>query len=109
MKKRFCLSVRLVTVLLFVTGFAYSTHANLTLHYAFESDFTDSTPSNNIGTPNGGAVITNSADLVIFGEGSLAMDGADTTSVSLSNTVSFSTGIPWSIAFWAKRGETDCI
>lgn len=80
--------------------------ADLVLHYAFETDFTDGSVSGNDGTANGGAAITNAADAVILGTGSLALDGADTSSVSLAAPVTLSSGTAWSVAFWAKRGET---
>lgn len=78
----------------------------LSLHYAFNGGFTDSSAFGNNGTASGNAAITNDPAKVMLGSGSLALDGADLSYVSLSNAISFATGVPWSTAFWACRGET---
>ena len=80
---------------------------NELLHYAFDGNFSDSSPARNNGAANGGAVITAAPSQVAVGTGALSLDGADSSYVSLSNVISFATGTPWSAAFWARRGETN--
>ena len=80
---------------------------NELLHYAFDGNFSDSSTARNNGTANGGAVITAVPSQVAVGTGALSLDGADNSFVALSNVISFATGVPWSAAFWARRGETN--
>ena len=78
----------------------------LSLYYTFDGGFSDSGAFGNNGTASGKAAITNDPAKVIIGPGALALDGADNSNVALSNAISFATGVPWSAAFWACRGET---
>lgn len=78
---------------------------DLLLHYSGDVDFADSSRSANDGSGSGNAAVVNSAPLVSVGSGALSFDGADNSYISLSNAISFSASDPWSIAFWAKRGE----
>ena len=80
---------------------------NELLHYTFDGNFLDSSPAKNNGAAHGGAAITAAPSQVAVGTGALSLDGADSSYVSLSNVISFATGMPWSAAFWARRGETN--
>ena len=78
----------------------------LALQYAFNGSFADSSAFGNNGTASGNAAITSDPSKVVLGSGALALDGADSSCVTLSNAITFATGVPWSAAFWACRGET---
>ncbi len=76
------------------------------LTYHFDGDFADSSSSANHGAASGAAGLTSDTNNVPVGTGALQLDGADNSYVALSNTIVFSATEPWSVAFWAQRGES---
>lgn len=74
-------------------------------HHAYNANFDDSTPAANHGTALGAASITTNPAELISGSGALSLDGADASYVTLTNPGSFSTTDPWTITWWARRGE----
>lgn len=99
-------SVPVIVIVLLCVGFAFQGTAALSLHYAFDGGFADSSPSNNQGTPLGNAGVATNTAQVAVGTGALLLDGGDSSYVALSNALTFAAGSPWSAAFWARRGET---
>lgn len=83
----------------------YKQGAVLSLHFAFEGDFKDSGVFGNDGIPDGNALVTNSSEVALIGSGALLLDGSDRSNVRLTSAISFASGAPWSVAFWAQRGE----
>ena len=106
MKNGLLQSVRLTGVLLLCAGFSFQATAGLRLHYAFDGDLRDRGPSNNVGSISGGVSLTAVPTNVIVGTGALLLDGATSSYVALTNTITFTASNPWSVAFWSRRGET---
>ena len=75
-------------------------------HHRYDGDFTDSGLAANHGIPAGGAAITTDADAVAAGSGALALDGASGGFVTLATPLDFTASQPWSVTWWARRGET---
>lgn len=75
------------------------------LHYTFDGTVKDSSVSNNDGKLVGTAALTADAAQVAVGTGALVLDAAGNSYVALSNALAFSSSEPWSVAFWARRGE----
>lgn len=78
---------------------------DLRLYYTGDQTFNDQSISNNNGTARGNVTLESTPALVSVGTGALTFDGADNSYVSLSNTITFTATDPWSVAFWARRGE----
>lgn len=83
------------------------TNTNVVLHLAFEGDYADSSPSSNHGIASGNAALTADPALVPVGSGALQLDGLDHSYIALASSLTFSATNPWSVAFWAQRGETN--
>jgi hypothetical protein len=75
-------------------------------HHRYDSDFSDSSPAGNNGTPAGTAAITTDPAALVTGAGALALDGSDDAFVSLSPGGSYLANQPWTATWWARRGET---
>jgi hypothetical protein len=78
---------------------------DLCLYYTGDQTFNDQSISNNNGTARGTTAIESTPALVSVGTGALSFDGADNSYISLSNPITFIATDPWSVAFWARRGE----
>lgn len=81
-------------------------YASVIAHYAFDTDFTDSSGNANHGTlvneiAPGGTFITAVAGDSVFGGGALDV-GDDRDYVSIP-TLSFSTTDTWTVSFWAEQ------
>jgi hypothetical protein len=74
----------------------------LLLHYAFDGDLLDSSPSANHGQASGNAQ-TSPTDAPVGG-GHLALDGQDNSYIALGQPLAFAAAESWSAAFWARRG-----
>jgi hypothetical protein len=74
-------------------------------HHAYDGNFNDSSVAGNDGTAAGTATITTDPEAIISGTGSLALDGADESFVTLETPGAFSETSPWTATWWAKRGE----
>lgn len=75
-------------------------------HHRYDGNFNDSGSAGNSGTPAGTASITTDGAAIASGSGALSLDGADASFVNLATEGSYAASEPWTIAFWAKRGET---
>ena len=75
-------------------------------HHRYDGNFTDSGGSGVNGTPVGNAALTTDGAAIASGSGALALDGADASYLTLSTEGSYRANEPWTITFWAKRGET---
>lgn len=75
------------------------------IHYRFDGDFSDSGSASNPGLPAGTAATTTDPTAIAAGSGALALDGADGSYVSLTTPGGFTASQPWTIAWWARRGE----
>ena len=84
----------------------YALRQPLSIRYTFDGDCNDSGNTANHGITNGAATFVTGRSRVIEGTGALSLDGADTSFVSLAQTVVFSNAVPWSVAFWAQRSST---
>ena len=76
-----------------------------TLHHRYDGNFNDSSGQSNTGIPAGAAAITTTPGMVVEGSGALSLDGEDASFVTLTKPLSFSASVPWSTAWWAKRGS----
>lgn len=74
-------------------------------HHAYNGNFTDSSTAGNDGTAVGAASITTDSAAIASGSGALSLDGADESYVTLETPGSFSDTSPWTITWWARRGE----
>lgn len=74
-------------------------------HHAYDGNFNDSSVAGNDGTAAGTASITTDPAAIISGTGSLALDGADESFVTLETPGAFTETSPWTATWWAKRGE----
>jgi hypothetical protein len=74
-------------------------------HHKYDGDFTDSNGTNH-GTASGTASITTDPAAIASGTGSLSLDGADDSHVSLATPGAFNANSPWTATWWARRGET---
>ncbi|MEK7951094.1 LamG-like jellyroll fold domain-containing protein [Luteolibacter soli] len=72
-------------------------------HHRYDGNFTDSGSGGNNGTAAGAAAITTDPAAIAAGSGALALDGADTSFVTLPATGSYSATQPWSATWWARR------
>lgn len=75
------------------------------LHYRFDGDFLDSSTSENHGVASGTAATSAVPGDVAIGTGALVLDGADDSFVALSTAITFGATDPWTITWWAQRGE----
>ncbi len=75
-------------------------------HHRYDGNFSDSGSAAISGTPAGNASITTDNTAIARGSGALSLDGADSSYVNLSTEGSYAANEPWTITFWAKRGET---
>lgn len=80
--------------------------AVLVRHQRFDGDFTDASGNAPPGVPSGNAALTADPSRVAVGTGALVNDGADASHVQWASPVVLAAGQPWSVAFWARRGET---
>ncbi|BDS08724.1 hypothetical protein NT6N_37640 [Oceaniferula spumae] len=83
-----------------------SAHAGVWAHYSFDTDFTDSSANarhgslTDVGT-TGNSAITTTAGTYKFGGGAMVFS-ADRDYIAIPSKT-FSSGAPYTIAFWAKR------
>lgn len=94
-----------------VTALYQKNDANAPLSFAgfqhrYDGNFNDSGSAGNSGTPVGTASITTDGAAIASGSGALSLDGSDATYVTLATEGSYAANEPWTITFWAKRGET---
>ena len=75
-------------------------------HHRYDGNFNDSGGSGVCGTPAGNATLATESAAIASGSGALTLDGADASCVPLSTEGAYAANEPWTITFWAKRGET---
>ena len=79
-----------------------TTHAGVIAHWTFDSDFSDSSPSNNdLSVGGSDPVITTTAAEWKHGGGAADFDNNDW--LTLATTLNFTASDPWSVSFWGKR------
>lgn len=74
-------------------------------HHRYDGNFSDSGSAGVSGIPVGNATITTDSTSIASGSGALSLDGSDSSFVNLSSGGSYAANEPWTITFWAKRGE----
>lgn len=72
-------------------------------HYRFDGNFDDSGTAANNATPAGAAAITTDPALLVSGTGSLTLDGADASLVSLPAAGTYNAVQAWTATWWARR------
>lgn len=72
-------------------------------HYRFDGDLNDSGTTANNGSAAGNAAVTNDPALLVTGTGSLTLDGADGSFVTLPTAGTYTATQAWSATFWARR------
>jgi len=76
-----------------------------TVEFPFDKNFNDSGPSQNHGMPLGTANITSDPVQIITGDGALSLDGSSVSGVSLTSSIVYGSNAPWTVTWWARRGE----
>lgn len=84
---------------------AHATVSFAGFHHRYDGSFNDSGSSGIHGTPAGNASITTDGTAIANGSGALSLDGSDASYVNLATEGSYAADEPWTITFWAKRGE----
>ncbi|MCW1921785.1 hypothetical protein OKA05_04420 [Luteolibacter arcticus] len=72
-------------------------------HYRFDGNLNDSGSGSFHGAAQGNATITTAPEAVVEGSGALALDGADTSRVTLPAPGYYTATQPWSATWWARR------
>lgn len=90
-------------VIFLAVGMMMRSHGALILHYEFEGDLTDSSPSANHAVASGAVDLSNAPGKPIIGSGAAVFDGATSTRATLSTPLTLASSQAWSVAFWAKR------
>jgi len=85
-----------------------NSHAGVFAHYSFDADYTDSSGSGRHGTLTdvgavGNSAITTAAGASVFGGG--AMDFSDDRDYIALPSQTFSSGVPYTISFWAQKDD----
>ena len=95
----------MLTAAAVLADYKSSWSADQIVYYTGDQNFSDQGIYGNNGTGNGNAGIETNSSLLSVGTGALTFDGADNSYVSLSSQITFTATSPWSMAFWARRGE----
>ncbi|WP_193211401.1 LamG-like jellyroll fold domain-containing protein [Luteolibacter marinus] len=91
---------------LHATNNAYAAPPFAGFHHRYDDGFTDSSAAGNDGTAEGAAAVTTDPGALATGGGALALDGADSSRVLLASPGAFLPDHAWTVAWWARRGET---
>jgi hypothetical protein len=95
-----------VRAVLAAVGFAVPSYGGLILHYAFDGDLADQSPSANHASASGAAAVSSAPGKPIVGTGAAVFTGAAGAYLIPSAPVAFTNRQTWSATFWAKRTGT---
>jgi hypothetical protein len=87
-------------------GASAASAADPILHYPFDGDLDDASPSGNPATSAGAATVSSDPGKPVIGSGAAVFTGAAGSWLSLAAPVAFTNRQTWSAAFWAKRTGT---
>jgi hypothetical protein len=87
-------------------GASVASAADPILHYPFDGDLDDASPSGNPATSAGAATVSSDPGKPVIGSGAAVFTGAAGSWLSLAAPVAFTNRQTWSAAFWAKRTGT---